>query len=49
MQASQGRKAGGDGEEGSIEGLLRGRDGGGRCAEGDMGVTQKEVLAYYAT
>ena len=49
MQASQGRKAGGHGEEGSTEGMLRGRDGGGRCAVGDMGVTQKEVLAYYAT
>ena len=46
MQASQGRKAGGHGEEGSTEGMLRGRDGGGRCAEGDMGVTQREVLAY---
>ena len=46
MQASQGRKAGGDGEEGSTEGMLRGRGGGGRCAEGDMGVTQREVLAY---
>ena len=46
MQASQGRKAGGHGEEGSTEGMLRGRGGGGRCAEGDMGVTQREVLAY---
>ena len=46
MQASQGRKAGGDGEEGSTEGMLRGRGRGGRCAEGDMGVTQREVLAY---
>ena len=36
MQASQGRKAGGDGKEGSIDGMLRGRDGGGRCAEGDL-------------
>ena len=35
MQASQGRKAGGQGEEGSTEGMLRGRRGGGRC-EGDM-------------
>ena len=46
MQASQGRKAGDDREEGSTEGMLRGRDGGGRCADGDMGVTQREVLAY---
>ena len=46
MQASQGRKAGGYGEGGSTEGMLRGRRGGGRCAEGDIGVTQKEVLAY---
>ena len=37
MQASQGRKAGGYGEGGSTEGMLRGRRGGGRCAEGDEG------------
>ena len=41
MQASQGRKAGGDGKEESIEGMLRERDGGGRCAEGDMQVTER--------
>ena len=46
MQASQGRKAGGDGEEGSTEGMLRGGGGQGGCAEGDMQVTQREVLAY---
>ena len=36
MRASPGRRAGGDGEEGSTEGMLRGRHGGGRC-EGDVG------------
>ena len=46
MQASQGRKAGGDGEEGSTEGMLRGSGGQGGCAEGDMWVTEREVLAY---
>ena len=35
MHASQRRKAGVDREEGSTEGMLRGRGGGGRCAEGD--------------
>ena len=45
MQASQGRKAGGEGEEWSTEGMLRGRGGGGGCAEGDMRVTEREVLA----
>ena len=35
MRASQGRKAGDDREEGSTEGMLRGRGGGGRWAEGD--------------
>ena len=35
MRASQGRKAGDDREEGSTKGMLRGRGGGGRCAEGD--------------
>ena len=37
MHASQRRKAGVDREEGSTEGMLRGRGGGGRCAEGDEG------------
>jgi hypothetical protein len=46
MHVSKGRKAGGDGEEGSTEGMLRGRGGQGGCAEGDMQVTQREVLAY---
>ena len=46
MQASQGRKAGGDGEEGITEGILKGRGGQGGCAEGDMQVTQRELLAY---
>ena len=46
MQASQGRKAGGDGEEGSTEGMLIGGGGQGGCAEGDIQVTQREVLAY---
>ena len=35
--ASQERKAGDNREEGSTEGMLRARAGGGRCAEGDVG------------
>ena len=46
MQASQGRKAVGDGEDGSTEGMLRGSGGQGGCAEADMWVTEREVLAY---
>ena len=49
MQASQGRKAGDDGEVGSTEEVLRGRGGGERCAEGNVGVTQREVLASKTT
>ena len=37
MQASQGRKAGLWGGRGETEGMLKGRSGGGRCAEGDVG------------
>ena len=33
----RGEKQGCEGEEGSTEGMLRGRGGGGRCAEGDVG------------
>ena len=35
--ASQERKAGDNREEGSTEGMLRARAGGGRCKEGDVG------------
>ena len=35
-ESQSGRKAGDDGEEGSTEGMLKGRCGGGRC-EGDVG------------
>jgi len=48
MRASQGRKAGDDREEGSTEGMLRGRGGGGRCAKGYVGQHRK-VLASQAT